>query len=111
MVPIDALTGDLSVFKLHNHDYGNFDPFARRRYAGENPRHLDRVGKLVNQFVHYAVISNRASDRQWNDIVKLIETLGEEFGSEEFLRWAEELGLAELAQEALAEAGGLAHGP
>ena len=63
MVPVDALTGDLAVFKLHNHDDGNFDPFARRRYAGENPRHLDCVGKLVNQFVHYAVISNRASDR------------------------------------------------
>lgn len=55
-------------------------------------------------------LSNRASDRQWNDVVKLIETVGEEFGSEEFVRWGEELGLAELAREALAEAGGQAHG-
>lgn len=52
-------------------------------------------------------LSNRASDRQWNDIVKLIETQGDEFGSEEFLRWGEKLGLAELAREALAEGGRL----
>ena len=56
-------------------------------------------------------LSNRSSDRQWNDVVKLIETVGGEFGSEEFLRWGGELGLAELAREALSEAGGQAHGP
>ena len=54
-------------------------------------------------------LSNRVSDRQWNDVVKLIETQGEEFGVQDFLRWAGELGLAELAREALAEAGGHAN--
>ena len=51
-------------------------------------------------------LSNRVSDRQWNDVVKLIETQGEAFGTQEFLRWGEELGLAVLARQALAEAGG-----
>src|SRR5262249_37423392 len=63
LVPVDTLTSDLSVFKLHNHDNGNFDPFARGRYTGEDPRHLDRVGKLVNQFIYYAVVPDRASYR------------------------------------------------
>lgn len=56
-------------------------------------------------------LSNRASDRQWNDIVKLIETMGDEFGTQEFLRWADELGLKDLAREAMAEAGGQIDGP
>ena len=50
-------------------------------------------------------LSNRSSDRQWNDVVKVIETQGEEFDARDFVRWAKELGLAELAQEALVEAG------
>ena len=55
--------GDLSIFELDNHDDGNFDSPARGPYTGKNPWHLDRVGKLVNQFVDDAVFSDCTCDR------------------------------------------------
>jgi hypothetical protein len=62
LVPVNTLTGYLSVFKLDNHDNGNFHPFAGGGDAGQHPWHFDRMGKLMDQFVNQAVFSDRAGD-------------------------------------------------
>lgn len=105
-----------SVFKV---DVFLMDDSPFARWETETAKRLDIFGGVVARVLapeaialeklRWYELSNRASDRQWNDIVKLIETQGDEFGSQEFLRWGEELGLAELAREALAEAGGRTH--
>ena len=106
-----------SVFKVYVFLMDD-SPFAR--WETETAKRLDIFGGVVAlvlapeaialEKLRWYELSNRASDRQWNDIVKLIETQGEGFGSQEFLRWGRELGLTELAREALAEAGGRADG-
>jgi hypothetical protein len=48
-------------------------------------------------------LGNRVSDRQWNDLVQVIEVQGAQFDRSYFRSWAEKLGIGELADEALAE--------
>src|SRR5262245_64322863 len=57
------LPGDLSIFELDDHDDGDFDSPTRGWYAWKHPWHLDRVGKLVNQFIDNAIFSNCPCDR------------------------------------------------
>jgi hypothetical protein len=49
-------------------------------------------------------LGNRVSDRQWNDIVQVIEVQAERLDREYILSWAREFGLEELAVEAFSEA-------
>lgn len=49
-------------------------------------------------------LGNRVSDRQWNDIVQVIQVQGEALDRGYILEWARSLGLTELANEAFAEA-------
>ena len=45
----------------------------------------------------------RKSDRQWNDVLRLIESQAEAFDRSAFTQWAQTLRLAELAAEAISE--------
>jgi hypothetical protein len=49
-------------------------------------------------------LGNRISDRQWNDLVQVIEVQGSAFDREYLLHWAERFELRDLALEALSEA-------
>lgn len=51
-------------------------------------------------------LGNRVSDRQWNDIVGVIEVQGPALDRTYLLKWAERLGVRELAENALSEAKG-----
>ena len=49
-------------------------------------------------------LGNRVSDRQWNDIVQVIEVQGSHLDREYVRQWACHFGLSELAEEAFSEA-------
>jgi hypothetical protein len=49
-------------------------------------------------------LGNRVSDRQWNDLVQVIEIQGEAFDRDYLLQWAEHFGVKDLALEAFSEA-------
>lgn len=55
------------------------------------------------QKLRWFQMGNMVSDRQWNDIIQIIETQGENFDRDYFLKWAEDLGVLDLARMALAE--------
>ena len=59
---------------------------------------------IVLQKLRWYDLGNRVSDRQWNDLVQVIEIQGDAFDREYLLKWAEHFGLKELAEEALSEA-------
>jgi hypothetical protein len=49
-------------------------------------------------------LGSRVSDRQWNDLVQVIEIQGDAFDRDYLLHWADHFGVRELAEEALSEA-------
>lgn len=49
-------------------------------------------------------LGNRVSDRQWNDIVQVIEVQGHHLDRDYVRQWARHFDLLELAEEAFAEA-------
>lgn len=49
-------------------------------------------------------LGNRVSDRQWNDIVQVIEVQGSHLDREYVRQWARHFGLSELVEEAFSEA-------
>ena len=69
---------------------GTFVPFA----APED---------IVLQKLRWYEAGNRVSDRQWNDIVRVLEFQRLEIDYAYLVRWARELGVAELLDEALAQ--------
>lgn len=44
---------------------------------------------------------NRVSDRQWNDLMQILDVQGVSIDQEYLLSWARELGVEDLAREAL----------
>ncbi|MCH7904897.1 MAG: hypothetical protein IH944_10065 [Armatimonadetes bacterium] len=101
----------VDVFLIDDSPFARWETEAAKRleiFDGVFARVLAPEAIALEKLRWYE-LSNRVSDRQWNDVVKLIETQGEEFGTQDFLQWAKELGLAELAREALAEVGGHAN--
>lgn len=49
-------------------------------------------------------LGNRVSDRQWNDLVGVIEVQGQEFDRAYVRDWGAKLGISELVEEAFGEA-------
>jgi hypothetical protein len=49
-------------------------------------------------------LGNRISDRQWNDLLQVIEVQGEAFDRDYLIKWAEYFEVRGLAEEALREA-------
>ena len=50
-------------------------------------------------------LGNRVSDRQWNDVCQVVFARGENLDVAYLRRWAEELGLLDLLEEALRQVG------
>lgn len=59
---------------------------------------------IIIQKLRWYELGNRVSDRQWNDIVKVIEVQRGRLDWEYMRRWAQHFGLVELLEEADAEA-------
>ena len=59
---------------------------------------------IALQKLRWYRLGNRISDRQWNDLVQVIEVQKDKFDRAYFREWADKLGIRELAEEALAEA-------
>lgn len=81
--------------------------FARRRkikFIGDAEAWFCSPEDSVLQKIRWYELGNRVSDRQWNDLVQVIEVQAENFDREYFREWADKLGIRELAEEALAEA-------
>lgn len=60
--------------------------------------------KVVLQKLRWYELGNRVSDRQWNDVIQVIEVQGEAFDSCCSLGWAEHFNMRDIAEQALAEA-------
>jgi hypothetical protein len=59
---------------------------------------------IALQKLRWYRVGNEVSDRQWNDIVRLIEVQGDLLDRAYLRQWASELGVLDLLEEALAEA-------
>ncbi|MBI1334337.1 MAG: hypothetical protein GC165_15815 [Armatimonadetes bacterium] len=55
---------------------------------------------IVITKLRWFVLGNKVSDRQWNDIVQVLETQGEDLDEAYMTRWAEHFGVLELLREA-----------
>ncbi len=72
-----------------------FEGVSARVIAPEN---------IVLQKLKWYVEGNRISNQQWNDVVRVIEFLGDAFDRDYLLHWADHFDLRELAEAALSEA-------
>jgi hypothetical protein len=54
--------------------------------------------------IRWYLLGNKISERQWNDLVRVIETQGDLFDAEYLLRWARHFHVQDLAMQALEEA-------
>lgn len=59
---------------------------------------------IVLMKLRWYELGNRVSDRQWNDLVQVIDVQGQAFDRDYLLRWAEHFEVKSLAGEALKEA-------
>jgi hypothetical protein len=80
--------------------------FGRRRKAvtaAEVVAWIYSPEDTVLQKIRWYELGNRVSDRQWNDLVQVIEVQADAFDRDYFREWADKLEIRELAEEALAE--------
>lgn len=80
-----------------------FDRLQSVTAAGAHLRVLSAEDILVMKLRWYE-LGNRVSDRQWNDIVQVIEVQAEHLDRQYVRHWARHFGLEELAEEAFSEA-------
>ncbi len=59
----------------------------------------------ILQKLNWYQIGNRVSDRQWADLLGVLKVRGEALDREYLCRWAAEIGVAELLDQAFAESG------
>lgn len=59
---------------------------------------------IVLMKLRWYELGNRVSDRQWNDLVQVIEIQGDSFDRVYLLKWADHFDLRTLAEDALSEA-------
>lgn len=81
--------------------------FERRRmirFIGDIEAWFSSPEDTVLQKIRWYELGNRVSDRQWNDVVQVIELQHDAFDRAYFREWADKLGIGDLAQEALAQA-------
>jgi len=96
----------IDVF-LANPDPLTQSEFARKRRIEIVPglnAYCASAEDIALQKLRWYELGNRASDRQWNDVMGVIEVQGDQFDRAYFLDWADKLGLGDLSREALAEA-------
>ncbi len=88
--------------------------FARQAMARRVALEVVDVGRtfdfsaaedLVLSKLEWYELGNRVSDRQWYDLQGVLRLQGERLDLEHLRRWAGELGLGELLEKALREAG------
>ena len=99
-------TFKIDVFLSENNEYDKLVA-ERARSAeilpGTQARYVSAEDIVLTKLRLYD-LGRRVSDRQWNDLVQVIEIQGKAFDRDYLLRWAEHFGLRDLAIEALQEA-------
>lgn len=58
---------------------------------------------VVIQKIRWYVLGNRVSDRQWNDIVQVLEIQKGQLDEEYMFKWASHFGVDELLREAMSQ--------
>jgi len=117
-----AITGgyEYPAFQLlHGEQYTKVDVFIKQPgpFADSAFQRRVMLGSIANvdawfysredialQKILWYRLGNKMSDRQWNDLVQVIEVQAEKFDRVYFLEWADRLDIRELADQALAEA-------
>lgn len=95
----------VDVFVMDRSAYAK-DEIGRIRHVEVAPKVNARVlapENIVLRKLLWYQLGNRVSDRQWNDIIGVIEVQGPAFDRAYVRKWAEELGVLDLAEEAFAE--------
>lgn len=64
---------------------------------------LSQEDIVIEKLLWYE-LGNRVSDRQWNDLVGVIEVQGQDFDRAYVREWGAKLGVSELVEEAFGEA-------
>ena len=67
------------------------------------PKPIASPEDIVIQKLRWYELGNRISDRQWNDIVQVLEVQAGRLDLEYLRRWAKHFGLTQLLDEAIAE--------
>jgi hypothetical protein len=82
----------------------SFERRRKIRFIGDVDAWFCSPEDSVLQKIRWYELGNRVSDRQWNDLVQVIEVQADQFDRAYFREWAAKLGIQELAEEALNEA-------
>jgi len=95
---------DVFVKQTDSFQESSFRRRRRLRFIGDVEAWFCSPEDSALQKIRWYELGNRVSDRQWNDLVQVIEVQAESFDRVYFREWADKLGIRELAEEALAEA-------
>ncbi|MFI5386853.1 MAG: hypothetical protein ACHQ50_12130 [Fimbriimonadales bacterium] len=95
---------DVFIKQQDHFQESSFQRRRRIRFIGDVEAWFCTPEDSVLQKIRWYELGNRSSDRQWNDLVQVIEVQGEAFNRVYFREWADKLEIRELAEEALAEA-------
>jgi hypothetical protein len=99
-------TFKIDVFLLEEHPF-SVEAFARRvdsvLTSGIKAPCFSPEDTVLRKLLWYE-LGNRVSDRQWNDIVNVLEVQAGILDTAYMVDWAAELGVTDLLQEAMQEA-------
>ena len=95
---------DVFVLSSHKLDQSAFSRKVRIELAPGLAAFCQSPEDMVLQKLRWYELGNRVSDRQWHDVVKMLEIQHENLDVRYMNNWAEKLGLHDLLLQALAEA-------
>jgi hypothetical protein len=73
--------------------------------AGDTQAHVATAEDTVLSKLDWYRLGGEISDRQWNDILGVLKTQRERLDRAYLLKWAREIGVADLLERALSDAG------
>ncbi|MEM6671803.1 MAG: hypothetical protein AAF726_03105 [Planctomycetota bacterium] len=97
---------DVFVLGARPYDRTSFERATLESIGGEGDRAfpITTAEDVVLRKLEWFVLGDRVSDRQWRDVVGVLRVQGDSLDRSYMRRWASELGLVDLLDEAIAEA-------